>query len=102
MKKQISNRVNLSPTLFWDTDVDLIDWEKQARFIIERVITRGDIEDWKQIKKFYGLQKIKKEIISMRYLDKKTLNFFSIYFDVPKMKFRCYTMKQLFPAHWDY
>ncbi|MCH8318384.1 MAG: 1-acyl-sn-glycerol-3-phosphate acyltransferase, partial [Bacteroidetes bacterium] len=58
--------------------------------------------DIKQIKKFYGLQKIKKEIISMRYLDKKTLNFFSIYFDVPKTKFRCYTMKQLFPAHWDY
>ena len=94
--------MNLSPTLFWDTDVDSIDWEKQARSIIERVITRGDIDDWKQIKKFYGLPKIKKEIISMRYLDKKTLNFFSIYFDVPKTKFRCYTMKQLFPAHWDY
>lgn len=93
---------SLPSWLFWDTDPDTIDWEKNDRYVIERVITRGFLRDWNEIKRYYGINRIKIEIVSMRFLDKLTHNFFSIYFDIPKEKFRCYTMKQYFPGHWDY
>ena len=65
-----------------------------ARFIIQRVISRGSISDWKKIKEFYGLDFIKKEILHMRYLEPKTLNFFSVYFNLEKNLFRCYSNQQ--------
>ena len=94
--------MKLSTYLFWDTDIKNIDWEKYSGYVIERVITRGKLDDWKKIVEFYGMKKIKNEILSIRYLDKKTFNFFSVYFNIPKENFRCYTMKQLFPGHWDF
>jgi hypothetical protein len=86
--------MNLSKYLFWDTNYNDIDWQGHARYVIERVLTRGTLEDWKQIKEYYGLQKIKDEAIQSRTLDKITLNFCSIFFGIPKEQFRCYTQEQ--------
>jgi hypothetical protein len=35
-------RPNLKDQLFWDWKVDEIDWQKSARSVIERVLSRGD------------------------------------------------------------
>jgi len=32
-------------TLFWDVAFDSIDWQKHARFVINRVVTRGNLDD---------------------------------------------------------
>jgi hypothetical protein len=76
-------------TLFWDVAFDSIDWRQHARFVINRVVTRGNLEDWFLLKKIYGCEKIKKEVLCIRSLDAKTLNFLSIYFGVKKADFRC-------------
>ena len=94
--------MNLSRVIFWDTDYDKIDWEKKARFVIERVVTRGNWSDWLAIQEFYGIDRIRNEMLRTRYLDKKTLNFLSKLFDVSKEQFRCYTLQQLNPGHWDF
>ena len=86
--------MNLSKYLFWDTNYNDIDWQSHARYVIERVLMRGSLEDWKQIKEYYGLQKIKEEAIQSRALDKITLNFCSILFGIPKEQFKCYTQEQ--------
>ncbi len=39
----------LNKALFWDTDYQDIDYEKHARFVIERVVTRGNLKDWKEL-----------------------------------------------------
>jgi hypothetical protein len=94
--------MNLSRVIFWDTNYDTIDWEQKAHYVIERVVMYGFIEDWKAIKAFYGLETIKNEMLQARYLDKKTLNFLSFYFNIPKEQFRCFTYQQSIPTHWDY
>lgn len=86
--------MNLSKYLFWDTIYNDIDWQKNARYVIERVLTRGTLEDWKQIKEYYGLDKIKEETIQSRTLDKITLNFYSVFFGISKEQFKCYTQIQ--------
>lgn len=44
----------LRPGLFWDTDINGIDWHGQRRAVIERVIERGNDEEKAEIKRFYG------------------------------------------------
>jgi hypothetical protein len=96
------NQINISERLFWDTDIESIDPEKHAQFIIGRAVMKGTMADWKEIKRFYGLARIKNEMLSIRYLDKITLSFLSTYFNTPKEEFRCYTMSQSHPKLWDY
>lgn len=86
--------LNLSKNLFWDTDLKDIDEEAHAHFIIKRIVHRGTFEDWKIIRKHYGMNRLKNEIINIRDMDKKSLSLFSLIFDTEKEKFRCYSTKQ--------
>jgi hypothetical protein len=44
--------------IFWDVDAEKLDFDKKATFIIERVFERGDVEDIRQCRRFYGDEKI--------------------------------------------
>jgi len=79
----------LQSSLFWDTSSQDIDTDQNARFIIERVITRGTIKDWKTLLSFYGNDRVRKEVLSIRSLDPKSLAYLSVYFNVEESKFRC-------------
>ncbi|TAK35719.1 MAG: hypothetical protein EPO28_14315 [Saprospiraceae bacterium] len=94
--------MQLSKVIFWDTDYSRIDWEKKARYVIARVLMYGTVSDWNVIKAFYGLERIKEEMLKERSLDKKTLSFLSCIFELPKEKFRCYTEPQPYPPHWNF
>jgi hypothetical protein len=98
----INSTIGLTPNIFWDIDASSIDWQQHADFVIERVLMRGTFEDWIAIKNFYGIEKIKNTVLFTRYLDKKTLGFCSIIFNIPKEQFRCHTYRQLNRELWDY
>ncbi len=48
------------PILFWDTDINKINWEKNKVSIIKRVLERGNETELKELLSFYG----KKTILS--------------------------------------
>ncbi|MFY7743754.1 MAG: helix-turn-helix transcriptional regulator [Flavobacterium sp.] len=61
-KKKLLRTPNLSnfrQSLFWDTDISKMNWDKHARAIIERVYERGNETEKKELEAFYGLPKIK-------------------------------------------
>ena len=80
----------LSEHLFWDVNVNEIDIKQHARFITERIVTRGNLNDFRLLLKIYPVKIIIKNIIEIRSLDKKTISFLSLYFNVSKNQFRCY------------
>ncbi|MDQ3192198.1 MAG: hypothetical protein M3Q58_11455 [Bacteroidota bacterium] len=92
----------LSPVLFWDTDISQIDPKKHASYIIERVASLGTLFEWEQILSHYGEIEVKETVCRLRTLDPKTLNFLSFFFNIPKEQFRCYTNQQSFPTHYPY
>ena len=92
----------LSPYLFWDTDPKEIDPEKHRRWIIERVVKRGNLEDFRLMMKYYTREQIVQSIKEIRSMDEKTLYFLSNIFDVPINEFRCYKEKLLKDKHWNY
>ncbi len=89
-------------SLFWDTDYESIDFEKNARFVIARVLMRGDIDDWFQLQNYYGMDKLKNEVVQIRYLDKLTLNFCKQLFNIDKERFRCYNTDPSIQELWNY
>lgn len=60
--RKIPNLNILSKSLFWDTDIHHIDWEKQYRAVIQRVFERGSESDKNEIIRFYGTEKIKQAL----------------------------------------
>lgn len=75
--------------LFWDVDMGCLDIERHARFIIQRVISRGNLTDWEQLLCLYGENKIRDEVINIRSFDQKSLRFLSVFFDIDEVNFRC-------------
>ena len=48
------NLNNIRKVLFWDTTFDKIDWNKNKRAVIKRVLERGNDLEINEIIKFYG------------------------------------------------
>lgn len=48
----------LRRVVFWDTDMNKIDWEKHKSAVINRVFERGNAEEKKEITRFYGQETI--------------------------------------------
>lgn len=93
---------NLSTYLFWDVDRSKIDFIKNKRWLINRVIEYGKVSDWLIIVKMYGIKEIAEMAITMRDVDIKTASFISALSNVPKEKFICYNIKQLASQHWNF
>lgn len=74
----------LDKTLFWDCDPSLLDLKKNARFILERVLSRGDVSDFRRVHKLYDEETIKNVVINNRTLDERSQNFWCSYFNIDK------------------
>ena len=78
IKFKNSQRPDLSilrKALFWDTDIDKIDWEQQYKSVIKRVFERGNLQEKEEIIRFYGKEKVKKIIGSANATVKIELPF---------------------------
>ena len=84
----------LSKTLFWDVDPETIDEEKHRRFIIERVLARGRIEDIAGTVARYTMPVMTSEAQQIRSLDPVTLAFAACLGNVKEETFRCYASSQ--------
>ncbi len=63
--KSLKNTPNISifrKSLFWDTDINKIDWQKQYIAVIGRVYERGNTKEQREIERFYGKEKIVKAL----------------------------------------
>ena len=45
----------IRPILFWDTDIDKIQWKKKKESVLKRVIERGNNQEKEEIFRFYNL-----------------------------------------------
>lgn len=55
---------SLRRVLFWDTDIEKIDWRRQYRSVIMRVFERGNEQEKEVIVQFYG-QAVVDDVLSM-------------------------------------
>ncbi|MFP4180643.1 MAG: DUF6922 domain-containing protein [Spirochaetaceae bacterium] len=68
----------LSNILFWDVDRNSVDPEKHIRWIIERILEKGDYQDWVILKNSVTKEEMRKEFERLR-VDPKAKNFLKRY-----------------------
>lgn len=93
---------NLDPKIFWDIRFEELDYEKYANFIIERVFERGDVEDIRQTRRFYGDEKVKEALTMAKWLASSTLSLAKAVLGNNNKDYRCYKLIQSNPTHLDY
>ena len=91
-----------SSYLFWDVDKSTLNMEEHASYIIKRVLEYGQLSDWNRIKKYYTLPVIVSYVKQFRELEPRALTYISAISNIPIQQFRCYTMRQLSPKHWNF
>ena len=102
--KQMSSRECLSKfskNLFWDTELSQIRMEDHAPYIIQRVLEFGQMDDWRLINHYYGLERITEECKKMRTLDPVCLSFICTISHTKEEDYRCYHYRQSCPTLWN-
>lgn len=61
-----TNTPTIRKILFWDTDINKIDWIKNKKAVIKRIFERGNELEIKEIINFYGLDTVKKELNTIK------------------------------------
>lgn len=82
-KKNDTNTIPFSQNLFWDTPIEKVHSIKHKNYIIERVLSHGLLSDFYFLFQMYTPEEIKGAVLKSKVLDKKTVNFCSIYFKIP-------------------
>jgi hypothetical protein len=88
--------------IFWDVDFEKIDYDAKANFVIERVFERGDVEDIRQCRRYYGDDKVTEALLKAKYLPLHRIHLASAVIDKPLNEFRCYILRQLNPELFPY
>ena len=88
--------------IFWDVDSEKLDYNAKAVFIIERVFERGDVEDIRMCRRFYGDLRIGTVLLNAKYLPLRKIYLASAILDKPLTAFRCYIQRQLNPELYPY
>jgi hypothetical protein len=92
----------LSTHLFWDVERGNLDMEKNASFIIKRVLEYGLWSDWKIIQQYFGIPVIAQSVLKFRELEPKSLHFIATLSGIPLNNFKCYTTIQSKNPHWNF
>lgn len=93
---------NLPSQLFWDTDIDELDWNAAYIPVITRVVERGDQNEIDEIIRFYGDEKVvtavRDEIYFLpNYAIDRALKFFP---ELKKEEMYCYLNRKDKPYDW--
>ena len=64
--RRIPNLNHFRKALFWDTQLEQIEWDKNKRAVIQRVLERGNGKEIQELLEFYGRQTVKKIVQSIK------------------------------------
>lgn len=83
--------------IFWDVNFETINYDSKSTFVIERVFERGDVDDIRQCRRYYGDELILSKLLTTKFLPLHRLHLVSAIYNTPIANFRCYTITQLNP-----
>ena len=64
--------------IFWDVVFENIDYDNKASWVIERVFERGDVDDIRQCRRYYGDEKINEVLTKAKWLSLQTIWLLSV------------------------
>jgi len=100
-KTKIKDNPQVSLHLLWDVDKSKIDWDKMKNFVVQRVIERGDVDDFYAIFRLYGGPEGVREIVKKlpAFYDPRDEALARVLFDLKKKDLECYKRIRLRKKH---
>jgi hypothetical protein len=86
--------IRFRKSLFWDLPEESLDLTRYKRLILERVFSRGNIKEFQAVNRHYSRDEIRKTVLQIGSLDKKTLHFISSTYELKASDFLCYKKNQ--------
>ena len=97
-----NNKPQFNRRIFWDVNFDKLDYDRYANFVIERVFDRGDVDDIRQCRRYYGDEKVTEALLNARFLMEHRMDLAAAVINKPIEDFRCYKLRQLNPELYPY
>ena len=88
--------------IFWDVVFEDIDYDAKANAVIERVFERGDVEDIRNCRRYYGEEKVTYALLNAKFLPETRMYLASAVIQKPLQNFRCYILRQSNPTLFPY
>ncbi len=66
---------NIPFRLLWEYDPTTFDFDRSYKVVIERVLERGGLEEWREMVKYYNIEKIKETIEWSAQLSERDKDF---------------------------
>ncbi|REG92020.1 hypothetical protein C8N25_10397 [Algoriphagus antarcticus] len=83
-------------------DFENLDYDKKAKFVIERVFERGDVPDIRNCRRYYGDEKVSEVLLNAKFLPEIRMYLAAAVIDRPLEDFRCYKLRQSNPGLFPY
>jgi hypothetical protein len=95
-------RQQFSKNLFWDINLSELNIEKHASYIVGRVLDYGSWDDWRLIRDYYGMERIRAIALGIRSMFPESLSFVAVVTHTPENQFRCYEQIYSKNPHWNF
>lgn len=92
----------LNKRIFWDVVFEHIDYDKKKNFVIERVFERGDVEDIRNCRRYYGEETVAAALLNAKFLPETRMYLASAIINKPLKDFKCFALRQLNPELFPY
>ncbi len=77
----MQNKPNINSAHLWEYNLETFNWVKSYKIVIERVLERGNLEEWKEMVKFYSRSQILETIDWSAQLDQRDKEFSRFFLD---------------------
>jgi hypothetical protein len=91
----------ISKIAFWDVNFEAIDFDANSVFVIGKVFNYGTWADIVETFRFYGIDRIKKEIVQVSYFKNTALSFLCVILDLTEDDFIAYQKRQARTTIWN-
>ena len=88
--------------IFWDVAFDQIDYDHKSAFVITRVFERGDVEDIRNCRRYYGDDRIREVLLNAKFRPETRMYLAAAVIDREITEFRCYKLRQSNPELFPY
>ena len=69
------SKPNIPENFLWEYDLETFNYDKSYKIVIERVLERGNLLEWREILNYYGEEKILNTIDWSAQLDQRGKDF---------------------------
>jgi hypothetical protein len=77
----MQNKPNINSAHLWEYNLETFNWVKSYKIVIERILERGNLEEWKEMVKFYSRSQILETIDWSAQLDQRDKEFSRFFLD---------------------